>query len=95
MRLREYLTEAKKNWLDAAKWVVKNHQYVYIHPKTNDFYEGHDKKSGYIILDAVTAGMLTQIADALKDVKNREKFTSMPLLQAVDIGWKLVQRSKR
>lgn len=92
MKLKDYLIEGKKSWLDAAKWVVKHHQFVYINPKNNDFYEGHDKKKGYIILDATTANMLVQIADALKDVKNKEKFTNMPVHQAVDIGWKLVKR---
>ena len=93
MKLKEYLKEGKKTWLDVARKVVKEHQFVYINPKTNDVSK--DKKKGYIALDAVTAGMLTQIADALKDVKNKEKFTNMPLLQAVDIGWKLVNRSKK
>lgn len=89
MKLKEYLVE-KKSWLDAARQVVKQHQFVYINPKTNEISD--KKKKGFIALDAVTAGMLTQIADALKDVKHKEHFTSMPLLKAVDIGWKLVKK---
>jgi len=89
MKLKDYLKEGK-SWLDAARKVVKEHQFVYINPKNNDISD--KKKKGYIALDAVTASMLTQIADALKDVKNKEHFTSMPLLQAVDIGWKLVKK---
>lgn len=89
MKLKDYLKEGK-NWLDAARKVVKEHQFVYINPKNNDISD--KEKGGYIVLDAVTASMLTQIADALKDVKNKEKFTNMPLLQAVDIGWKLVKK---
>lgn len=95
MKLRDFLNEEEeyivegKSWLDAARKVVKEHQFVYIDPKTNDISD--KKKKGYIALDAVTSNMLVQIADALKDV-NKEKFTNMPLLQAVDIGWKLVKR---
>jgi hypothetical protein len=81
------LSEGK--WLDVAKQVVKKKQFVYVNPKTLKTTD--DKKKGFIILDMTTANMLVQIADALGDV-NREKFTSMPLIQAVDIGWKLVSK---
>lgn len=48
---------------------------------------------GAVVLDLVTAGMLVQIHDALSPT-NREKFASMPLTKAVDVGWKLVARVK-
>ena len=81
------LSEGK--WLDVAKQVVKKKQFVYINPKTGKTSD--DKKKGFIILDMTTANMLVQIADALKK-ETSEKFTSMPLIQAVDIGWKLVSK---
>jgi hypothetical protein len=80
---------SEEKWIDAARQVVKNHQYVYINPKNNKVSD--KKKSGFIILDGVTANMLVKIADALGKV-NQEKFTSSPLLQAVDIGWKLIRK---
>lgn len=85
--LEATLAEAK-SWLDAAEYVKKNHSMVYINPKTNDYTE--DKKKGYTILDATTAGMLTMIHDALSG-SSQKKFTSMNILQAVDIGWKLTK----
>lgn len=89
-RLERYLGEAKGNgWIEAARKVVKEHQYVHINPKTNDISD--EKKKGYVILDATTANMLVQIADALSKTAN-EKFTSMSLAQAIDIGWKLVKK---
>jgi len=93
MTLKNYLTE-EKGWIDAARDVVKKHQFVYIDPKTNQFSsEEKFKKKGVIVLDAVTANMLVQIADALNP-SNRKKFTGMNILQAVDIGWKLVKKSQ-
>jgi len=88
-RIDVKLNEKKESgWLPVARKVVKDHQMVYINPKTNDVSD--DKKSGYTILDATTANMLITIADALSKV-NQEKFTSMPLTGAVNIGWKLVK----
>ena len=90
MKLQKYMiNEAKANWLEAARIVLKKHQMVYINPKTGKTSE--EKKLGFMVLDAVTANMLVTIADALSKEAN-EKFTSMPLLQAVDIGWKLIKK---
>jgi uncharacterized membrane protein len=86
-RIDIQLNEAK--WLDIARKVVKDKQFVYVHPKTLKIVE--DKKKGYVVLDMTTANMLVTIADALKK-ETREKFTSMPLSQAVDIGWKLISK---
>lgn len=44
---------------------------------------------GYIV-DAITAGMLVAVYDALSP-KNREGFGKVPLARLVDIGWKAVK----
>jgi len=87
-RINEYLDEAKKSWVDIARNVVKTSSYVYVNSKLDT---SDDKKAGYFILDMTTANMLVQIADALSDV-SREKFTSLELKKAVDLGWKLVSK---
>ncbi len=84
------LTEAA-GWLDVARKVVKDHQMVYINPKNNKTSE--DKKKGFTILDATTANMLVQVADALGKV-NHQKFTGLSLTAAVNLGWQVVKRSE-
>jgi hypothetical protein len=42
-----------------------------------------------VVLDLFTASMLVQVADALSE-GNRAKFCAMPLLPAVELGWRLV-----
>ena len=89
-RIDAKLDEKKESgWLPIARKVVKDHSMVYIDPKTNNTSE--DKKRGYTILDATTANMLITIADALSKESN-QKFTSMPLSNAVTIGWKLIKK---
>jgi len=89
-RIDAKLNEKKESgWLAVARNVVKKHSMVYINPKTNDISD--DKKKGYIILDATTANMLVTIADALSKESN-QKFTSMPLSNAVTLGWKLIKK---
>jgi len=92
MRFSEYLTEAKQQWIDAARNVVKNKQYVYINVKTNEFSndDEYKKKKGWVLLDLFTASAMVQIYDALKDKANKEKYGNMNIAQAVDITWKLV-----
>ena len=92
MKLKQFLdkdlNEANdQGWLEVARDVLDKKQYVYINPKNNAMSD--DKKKGFIILDLQTANMLVTIADALKDV-NKQKFTSMPLIQSVNLGWKLL-----
>ncbi len=87
--LDEYLlNEGKGGWLEVARQVLKKHQMVYINPKNNETSD--EKKRGFVILDATTANMLVTIADALSKESN-EKFTSMPLANAINIGWKLIK----
>lgn len=84
----ESITES--GWLQIAKNVVKTKQYIYIDPKTNK--TAKNTKNGYILLDLQTANMLSQIADALKKSVNKEKFTNLNILNAVDLGWKLISK---
>lgn len=46
-----------------------------------------------IMLDAVTAGMLVKVYEALKP-EQREKYDTMPIEKAVRVGWKLVEASR-
>jgi hypothetical protein len=80
---------SEASWIDAAKKVAKDHQMIYINPKTSKTSD--EKKKGFVILDATTANMLVNIANALSKETN-QKFTSMPLAQAIDIGWKLIKK---
>ncbi len=64
----------QNNWIDVAKRVVDNHQFEEI---------------DNIILDAQTAGMLVAVHDTLSP-ETRNKFVSLSLPEAVEIGWKLV-----
>ena len=76
MNFKEYITE-KKSWVDAAQWVVKHHQYVYVNQKTNEFFPDEDKiksKKGLVLLDAVTAGAMVQIMDALSKTSSKNKY---------------------
>ena len=68
----------------AQSWVQTVHDIVN-GTGSNDFYE-----TG---IDNVTAGMLCQIYDALNDA-NKEKFGNLTLERAVDVGWKLVNKSR-
>lgn len=89
-RIDAKLNEKKEGgWLAVAREVVKNHQMIYINLKTNATSD--EKKAGYTVLDATTANMLITIADALSKETN-QKFTSMPLANAINIGWKLVKK---
>lgn len=92
MKFEKYLNEEnKKTWLDAAKWVVKNSQAVYINQKTYDFNEDKPKNSkGYVLLDGFTANTMIQIHNALSP-KAKKKFEDMSLIQAVDITWKIAK----
>ena len=86
--IKNISSELSESWLEIAKKVVKEKQMVYINPKTLKTSE--DKKRGFMVLDAMTANMLVTIADALSSI-NKEKFTKLPLLQAVNLGWKLIK----
>lgn len=60
---------------EAIRRIVKNHQYEKIEGQT---------------IDATTANMLVQIMDNLNK-QHKEKFITLPILQMVDLGWKLVK----
>ncbi len=77
-----------KSWLSIAEKVVKEHQMVYVNPKT--LAVSDKKKRGFTILDATTANMLVKIANALKP-ESREKFINAPLDKAVRIGWQMIK----
>lgn len=85
-------------WLEAARAVIAHNSFLSIDVDTGAVveteWEGDEvANTNAVVLDLVTAGMLVQIHDALSP-RNQEKFASMSLLKAVDVGWKLVTRSK-
>ena len=61
---------------DAVRWVVEHHQYLLING---------------VALDGFTAQHVIQIIDGLSE-SNKIKFCSMPLVQMVDITWKLFKK---
>lgn len=87
-----------QGWLAAARDVLARNGFHTIDVDTGEpvetQWEGDEVvNDNAVVLDLVTAGMLTQVYDALGP-RNQEKFGSMPLLKAVDVGWKLVTRAK-
>jgi len=64
--------------IETCRRIVQNHQ--------------HEEVDG-VVLDAQTANMLVQVFDALSP-KNQAKFEAMDLAEMVDVGWKVVERSK-
>lgn len=85
-------------WIDQARAIVENKQFRTVTdegeqvdtPWRGDTIDPNYKGPG-IILDGTTASMLVQIYDALGPA-NRAKFDAMSLTQAVDFGWKLVNK---
>jgi hypothetical protein len=82
-------------WLEVARAITAEKSAQLVRPRKDapgqydaKRYEG--SKRGWIWLDLVTASMLVQIYDALNEV-NRAKFAGLPLLKAVNVGWKLVR----
>ena len=75
-------------WLPTARKIVEERQYQYVHPVTGAIME--EEEEGSVLLDGFTASMLVQVYDALQKPSNREKFASLPLLKAADVGWRLV-----
>jgi hypothetical protein len=75
-------------WIDSARRIVANNQAECLDMTGNPTSEN---TKGAMWLDHFTASMLVQIADGL-NVENRERFEAMPLVNAVDMGWKIVGR---
>jgi hypothetical protein len=63
---------------ERLRWILKEHQATEI--------------EGFVV-DVVTANMLLSIADKLNE-QNRGRFLRLSLPRAVEVGWKLVQRSQ-
>jgi hypothetical protein len=70
-----------------------------VHPESGDVQKTRwrgdtvtDNGQGGVVLDAFTASMLVQIYDALSPA-NQAKFGALPLMKAVDMGWKLVKKT--
>lgn len=66
---------SEQSWIDAATRIVERHQY--------------EKVDG-VLLDATTANALMTVDRALS-AANRERFRAMPLVQAVNVAWKLLK----
>lgn len=77
------------SWLETARRIKERHQYESVDAITGA--PAPEDANGAVLLDATTASMLCAVADALTPA-NREKFDSMALVRAVDIGWKLVTK---
>lgn len=85
-------------WIDSARQVLEGKQFQTVNDAggvipTKWRGDEIDPKGEGMILDGVTASMLVAVYDALGPAQ-QAKFGAMPLMQAVNIGWKLVNRSK-
>ncbi len=76
------------SWIEIAKKVKAEHQYRCVNVETGE--ECAEKHKKAVLLDGVTANMLITVYEALND-ENKAKFTSLPILKAVTVGWKLVK----
>lgn len=45
-----------------------------------------------VMVDIVTANMLIKIYNALSKKEMKDKFSSLPIKQMVDVGWQLVKK---
>jgi hypothetical protein len=83
-------------WIQASRDVIAHNSFRTVDIDTGKVvktkWEGDEVTNG-VVLDLITAGMLVGVYDALGEA-NRAKFGSMSLLQAVNVGWRLVERSK-
>jgi len=92
------------SWLAIVQKVVDEGAYAYINKDTHeevsdveyvsendedyvDRLKPHNNKNT-VLLDGYTASMLIKITNGLNE-KNRERFTNLPILKAVKIGWEL------
>jgi len=81
---------------EVAKKVVKESQYVYIKQtkaKPEQYLLSEDRKSGYSIMDGVTANMLNRTLDVLKKQNPSlyAKVKKAPYHRVVDASWKSVK----
>lgn len=85
-------------WIEAARWAVKNSQFVTVHPitgervdtpksvyNTSEDHEEKGKTKG-VILDAYSASVMVQVYDALKP-EVQEKFEKVPVAKAQKIAF--------
>lgn len=80
------------SWLAAARTVKEQHQARRVDVRTGYLVpDGRKRRGGVVLLDAVTAGMLVAVWTQLNE-RNRAMFVAMPILKAVDVGWRLVNR---
>lgn len=77
------------SWLAAVQQIKNEHQARRIDTKTGHLCAKSARK-GAVLMDAFTANMLITVYEALNE-ENKAKFTSLPILKAVQIGWKCVK----
>ena len=74
LRIQDFDAAPGADRLEQLRAIVREHQAMTI--------DGE-------LVDATTASIMVQVADALND-KNRAKFLGFPLRKMVEVGWKLV-----
>jgi len=81
------------DWTDAVDWVVRNKQYALVDPVTGKRLE-QEEEEGAVLLDFFSAQILQQVCKALKP-ENLAKFVKLPLPEAHELAFKVVERSKK
>lgn len=76
-------------WMDVVDRVCSEHQARFINRADGRMCAKRHK--GSVLLDAVTASMLQTVDRGVKDPTFRAVFRSLPLMQAVNVGWKMVK----
>jgi hypothetical protein len=78
-------------WLAAARTIVERKTAYHVDPQTGALCP--PSRPRRVLLDLFTASMLVNVAGALSPT-NREKFTALPILRAVDIGWAVLKKAE-
>lgn len=78
---------------DWAAFEVTEYEEIYGRSDVDEYGRARPTEEAEgVLLDMQTANMLVTVHDALNDT-NRAKFAGLPLLAAVGVGWKLVERT--
>lgn len=94
-----FVREASSGWIDAARQVVETHGFVSVNPESGEVVETKwrgdevSPSSKGIVLDLFSASALVQVYDALGP-ENKAKFAAMPLPQAVEVAFKIINQQR-
>ena len=81
----------KKTWVEAIQYICEGGGARRINLDTNELVP--EGKSGGTLVDHYTASAVWAVYKAIND-DNKHKYSQRPLIQAIDIAWKLIKQSR-